>query len=56
MTENPYARPVEDLVADARVPVGDQVEEQAVPWSAASDWGSGVNPHGDGMSGDADCD
>jgi hypothetical protein len=56
MTENPYARPVEDLVGDVRVPVSEQVEEQALPRFAVPDRGSGVAPYGDGMSGDADCD
>jgi hypothetical protein len=55
MTENPYAIPLEDFVRSARVPVDAQVEvqDQYVP---APDWSSGVNPYGDGMSGEADCD
>ena len=56
MTENPYAIPVEDLVARTQVPVIDQVEVQSEPRQPGSDWSAGVNPYGDGMSGDADGD
>jgi hypothetical protein len=56
MTEPRYSIPVEDLVAGARVPRDEQVEVQAEPQRPASDWSAGVNPYGDGMSGDADGD
>jgi hypothetical protein len=56
MSESPYARPVEDMVGDVRVPVSEQVAEQAVPRLGVPDGGSGVVPYGDGMSGDADGD
>lgn len=57
MTENPYAIPVDDLVARARVPVTEQIEVQAESRQPAADRSAGVLlPHGDGMSGDADGD
>ncbi|WP_167760590.1 hypothetical protein [Blastococcus sp. CT_GayMR16] len=56
MSENPYAIPVEDLVASARVDVVDQVEEQAQPRPVALDRSNPVTPYADGMSGDADGD
>ena len=52
MRENPYAIPVEELVARARVPVVDQVELQPEPQQPAADWSTSVAPYGDG--GDAD--
>jgi hypothetical protein len=56
MSENPYAIPVEDLVAGARVDAAHQVEEQAEPRPVAPDWSPGVHPYADGASGDADGD
>jgi hypothetical protein len=56
MSESPYAIPVDDLVASAKVDVIDQVEEQAEPRLGSSDWSSGVSPYADGMAGDADGD
>jgi hypothetical protein len=53
MTENPYAIPVEDLVASARVPAAEQVVEQP-EHRLPVDWSAGLNPYGDGMAGDAD--
>lgn len=55
MTEQRYSIPVEELVSSARVPVGEQVEVQAEP-SPAVDRSAGMNPYGDGMSGDVDGD
>jgi len=52
MTENPYAIPVEELVARARVPVVDQVELQLESQQPQADWSTNVAPYGDG--GDAD--
>jgi len=56
MTENPYAIPMDEFVARTRVAVSDQVEVQAEPQQPPGDWSTGVNPYGDGMSGDADGD
>jgi len=56
MTENPYAIPMDEFVARARAAVADQVEVQAEPQQPPGDWSTGVNPYGDGMSGDADGD
>ena len=56
MSEPRYSIPLEELEAGARVPVGEQVEVQAEPRQPATDWSAGVNPYGDGMSGDADGD
>ena len=56
MTEQRYTISVDELVAGARVPLEEQVEVQAEPRLPATDWSSGVNPYGDGMSGDADGD
>ncbi len=56
MTEQRYSIPVDDLVASARVPVTEQVEEQADSHRPATDGSAGVHPYGDGMSGDADGD
>jgi hypothetical protein len=52
MTEQRYTIPVDELVASARVPVTEQVEVQAEPQVPGSDWSTGPNPYGDGMSGD----
>ena len=54
MTEQRYSIPVEELVAGARVPVGEQVEVRAEPQHPAPDRSAGTTPYGDGMSGDAD--
>lgn len=55
MTENPYAIPVEDLVASARVPVAEQVVEVEQPdRRLVSDSSAGPLPYADGMAGDAD--
>ena len=56
MTEQRYSIPVDELVAGAQVPLEAQVEVQAEPRGPATDWSSGVNPYGDGMTGDADGD
>ena len=56
MTEQRWSIPVDELVADARVPVEEQVEVQAEPRLPATDWSSGLHPYGDGMAGDADGD
>jgi hypothetical protein len=56
MTEQRYSIPVDELEASARVPVAEQVETQAEPQRPPADWSAGVNPYGDGMSGDADGD
>ena len=54
MTESPYAIPVEDLVASARVPLTAQLEEQPERrFFGGGEW-SGPLPWADGMSGDAD--
>ena len=52
MAENPYAIPVEELVARARVPVVDQAELQPEPQQPPADWSTGVAAYGDG--GDTD--
>jgi hypothetical protein len=52
MSENPYAIPVEELVASAQVAPEVQTEHRAV----VPNWANPVNPYGDGMSGDADGD
>ena len=52
MTEKRYDIPLAELESTARVPVS----EQAEPRQLESDWSTGVNPYGDGMSGDADGD
>jgi hypothetical protein len=54
MTENPYAIPVEELLARARVPVTDQVQLQVEPGQSPADWSDGGPPFGDG--GDADAE
>ncbi len=56
MTEQRYAMTVDELVASARVPITELVEQQAEPQVPGSDWSTGPNPYGDGMSGDADGD
>jgi hypothetical protein len=54
VSESPYAVPVEDLVASARVDVAHQVEEQAEPRLVPADWTPVL--YADGMGGDADGD
>jgi hypothetical protein len=56
MTHNPYAIPVDELVARARVEVGDQVEEHAQPVVGPVDWSTGIHPYGDGIGADTDGD
>jgi hypothetical protein len=56
MTDNPYAIPVEDLVATARVPRSEQVEVQPLPDGAHDDWAPGLYPYGDGAGEDVDGD
>ena len=56
MTEQRYSIPVDELEASARVPAAEQVETQAEPQRPPADWSAGINPYGDGMSGDADGD
>jgi hypothetical protein len=56
MSESPYARPVEELIDGARVPVSEQIEEQTEPRLGLPDWSSGGGPYADGMGGDADGD
>jgi hypothetical protein len=56
MSENPYAIPVEDLVASARVAPEAQIELQAEHRAVAPDWANPANLYADGMSGDADGD
>jgi hypothetical protein len=53
MTENPYAVPLEDLVDSARVPVADQVVEQA-ELRPVHDFRAGPIVYADGTAGDAD--
>jgi hypothetical protein len=54
MTPNRYAVPIDELESGARIPLADQVEEQAEAPREVVDWSSGTNLYGDGMSGDAD--
>jgi hypothetical protein len=56
MTDSPYAIPVEDLVATARVPRSEQVEVQPLPEGARDDRSPERYPYGDGAGGDADGD
>ena len=56
MTQNPYAVPVEELVASARVERGDQVEEQAQPALRPAESSPGIHPYGDGAGPDTDGD
>jgi hypothetical protein len=56
MEPNRYAVPVEELESGARIPLAEQVEEQAETPREVVDWSSGMNPYGDGMGGDADGD
>jgi hypothetical protein len=53
MTDSPYAIPVEDLLASARVPVAQQVVEQPEVRPVPDTW-AGPIPYADGMAGDAD--
>jgi len=56
MSESPYAIPVEDLLASARVPQADQVEVQGEP-APPEPVGSGeFLRYADGGGGDADGD
>jgi hypothetical protein len=54
MAENPYAIPVEEFVARARVPVVDQAELRPELQQPPADWSTGVASYGDGDGGDAD--
>lgn len=56
MTENPYAIPVDDLEATARVPRAAQVEEQAEPPVVAPDRSNPLAFYGGDAAGDADGD
>jgi hypothetical protein len=56
MTDHPYAIPVEDLVASARIARADQIETQALPDPGPGDWSPGLHPWADGGSGDVDGD
>ena len=56
MSENPYAIPVEELVASAQVAPEAQIEAQTEHRAVAPDWANPANPYADGMSGDADGD
>jgi hypothetical protein len=56
MSENPYAIPVEELVASAQVAPEAQIEVRTEHRAVVPDWANPLNPYGDGMSGDADGD
>jgi hypothetical protein len=56
MSENPYAIPIEELVASAQVAPEAQSEVQIEQRVVVPDWANPLNPYGDGMSGDADGD
>ena len=56
MTPNRYAVPIDELESGARVPLADQVEEQAEAPREVVDWSNGTNLYGDGTIGDADGD
>ncbi|MGY1761011.1 hypothetical protein ACI79G_07225 [Geodermatophilus sp. SYSU D00779] len=56
MSENPYAIPVEELVASAQVAPEAQIEVQTEHRAAPPGWANLVDPYADGMSGDADGD
>ena len=56
MSENPYAIPIEELVASARVAPEAQIEVQTEHAAVVPNWASRINPYGEGMSGDADGD
>jgi hypothetical protein len=56
MSENPYAIPVEDLVAGAQVGPEAQSEVRTEYRAVVPDRALLVHPYGDGMSGDADGD
>jgi hypothetical protein len=53
VTENPYAIPVEKLVASARVPVAEQLVEQPERRPVSDSWAAPM-PWADGTTGDAD--
>ena len=56
MSESPYAIPVDDLLAGARVPVADQVEGQAEPYPPEPAVSHGFLRFADGGGGDVDGD
>ena len=56
MTENRFAIPLEDLVAEAQVPRADQIEVQSDPVVPPPDEVLGGPFYGAGMSGDIDGD
>lgn len=56
MSESPYAIPVEDLLAAARVPESDRVETRTEARLPDPDWSMGPDPYLDGGGGDADGD
>jgi hypothetical protein len=53
MTDSPYALPVDDLVASARVHRSQQVEVHPVPEVGPAAWSTAPLPHLDG-GGDVD--
>jgi hypothetical protein len=56
MSESPYAIPVDDLLASARVPAADQIEVQAEPRPPEPGVLHGFLRFADGGGGDADGD
>ena len=56
MRPNRYAVPVDELESSARIPLAEQVEEQAEAPREVVDWSNGTNLYGDGAIGDADGD
>jgi len=54
MSESPYAIPVEDLVASARIPRTEQVEIQGEAPRPEPDRSGGFLRYADGAGGDAD--
>ena len=54
MSQNPYAVPVEEFIAQTRVSADEQVEVQAEPQQTPGDWRPGATLYGDAIGPDTD--
>ena len=54
MSQNPYAVPVEEFLAQSHVSADEQVEVQAEPQQTPGDWRPGATLYGDAIGPDSD--
>ena len=54
MTDSPYAVPIDDLIAGARIARSEQVEMHPAPVAGPAAWSTAPDRYLDGGGGDAD--